>query len=751
MVKRPFTWPRRHWGLRSIGETAVTAGDENARADDFRDSEGSDTEQLTLFLRRQWKVIATTSVLGLLWAAGHALITIPTFTSTAVLFVDNRRVHAVRDSYDSPAADLASSYAANLQQILSSDRIALAVARKMQLQKLPGSDHAWHRAAAIEPVGPENENGKWSDDEIDRDSLDRLRSGLTLRRVGSSQVFEISYTATDAAAAARIANAFADAYVANQLDNRLETTSRASEWLEQRLSELKQAVILSEQTAQNFRSDNGLTAIGIQSVDEYRLGDLSSQLSQLRSETTRLGARYERLKAIIDNQQTDAVVSETFGSATISQLKAKYLVAVKSEREHASRLGSNHAVVGKLRAEIGQYTRLMFEELGRIAESYKTELEIGRAREQALSKAYDEVVGKDGKTVIALRDLERVRDTYRTLYSTFLQRHQEAIQEVSFPLTNIRVISRARPSRHTNGPREIYFLALSLLIGGVAGVGIGVLRDRYDRSFRTSRQVREELGMEFLGMLPKVGPETPAVILGRDRERAGPDDPPPAPLEKARSHYAETMNNVGVAVNSASAASGSRIVGITSIHPAEGKTVTATRLAFHLARQGNETLLIDADLRNRGLTLSFAPTAQRGIAEAMRGETVLNDLLLRQTGLPLSVLPAEHDLSAALTPSGVDRLLGWAAQRFSHIVLDLPPLGLSADALAVAAKVDAFVLVMKWGECDRKGTRTLLASARPVQAKCIGAVLNLVDLSKLGLYEASGSRDYYRQKYASYC
>jgi Mrp family chromosome partitioning ATPase len=133
----------------------------------------------------------------------------------------------------------------------------------------------------------------------------------------------------------------------------------------------------------------------------------------------------------------------------------------------------------------------------------------------------------------------------------------------------------------------------------------------------------------------------------------------------------------------------------------------------------------------------------------MRGEAALHDLLVRQNGLPLSVLPAEHDATAALTPQGVERLLGQAGQRFSHVVLDLPPLGLYADALAAAAKVDAFLLVLKWGKCDRKGARALLSTSRPVQAKCIGAVLNLADLGRLGLYEAPGSRDYYRQRHAA--
>src|SRR5262249_19234364 len=104
------------------------------------------------------------------------------------------------------------------------------------------------------------------------------------------------------------------------------------------------------------------------------------------------------------------------------------------------------------------------------------------------------------------RELERESETYKELYKTFLQRHQELTQQQSFPITEARVIMSAQRSYRPSEPRTMRVLALTLLLGGGLGVCLGALREFRDRGIRTGDQVRDDLGLEFLGLLPYVKP-----------------------------------------------------------------------------------------------------------------------------------------------------------------------------------------------------------------------------------------------------
>ena len=66
-----------------------------------------------------------------------------------------------------------------------------------------------------------------------------LREGLSVRRIGLTHVLEISFRSPDRVKAARIANAAAQAYRREQLNVKYEAARRASAWLQERISELR--------------------------------------------------------------------------------------------------------------------------------------------------------------------------------------------------------------------------------------------------------------------------------------------------------------------------------------------------------------------------------------------------------------------------------------------------------------------------------------------------------------------------------
>ncbi len=77
-------------------------------------------------------------------------------------------------------------------------------------------------------------------------------------------------------------------------------------------------------------------------------------------------------------------MTDVLGNSISTDLRKKYLDASKVEADISSRLGPDHVQAVRLRREMNEYKRLMFEELNRIAQSYRSDLDVATAREKSL-------------------------------------------------------------------------------------------------------------------------------------------------------------------------------------------------------------------------------------------------------------------------------------------------------------------------------------------------------------------------------
>jgi len=226
-------------------------------------------------------------------------------------------------------------------------------------------------------------------------------------------------------------------------------------------------------------------------------------------------------------------------------------------------------------------------------------------------------------------------------------------------------------------------------------------------------------------------------------------------IDHPLSGFSETLRSIKVAADLSLADRKPKIIGVISVLPNEGKSTVSKNFASLLAHLGANTLLIDGDLRNAGLTRTLAAHADAGILEAIRGDRALRDLLLLEPDSGLSFLPAvirkrvQHT-SEVLSSPGMRSVLIEAAKDFDYIVVDLPPLAPVVDVRAAASMFDAFIFVIEWGRTARPMVQTMLAADQPIYDKCLGAVFNKVQFGKLNLYESHGSKDYYYGRYSKY-
>jgi succinoglycan biosynthesis transport protein ExoP len=410
--------------------------------------------------------------------------------------------------------------------------------------------------------------------------------------------------------------------------------------------------------------------------------------------------------------------------------------------------------------------KVIFDELGRIAQTYHSDYEIAKAREGSISKSLADIVAVSqtaNQAQVSLRELESSAKSYRALHDNFLQRYMESVQQQSFPITEARLITTATPPTGPSNPRTMLVLMVAAAGGVIVGSGLGLLRDIADRVFRTSDQVASILHTDCIAVVPKVkGPVTlrpfqPRIdyaglehrIIKRDQSLFW------AVIDAPISRFAESIRAIKIAADLNGSVNGSKVLAFTASLPNEGKSTTAMALAQSIANVGGRVALLDADLRNPGLSRKLVPEAKAGLLEVLANQVSIEDALCVDPETRLVFLPAvvneriAHS-SEVLASAGTKILFERLRQSYQYIIIDLPPLAPVVDVRAMTHLVDSFAFVIEWGRTKIDVVERALRTAPGVYDNLLGIVLNKADFNLLGRYE-SQCRDYfYNRHHARY-
>ena len=700
------------------------------------------------------------------------------YLATSVLMIETRKVRTLQDAYtfsNSDGSSIDIDIASQIE-LLKSYKVASGVAARVithrAASQVPtrtgtevakaGSKTGLRGTDAPEslPVSGPPRHSKSQEFAI----IEQLRNGLLVRRIPKTMVLEVTYRSKDPAEAALIANAFADAYIEDQESAQKQAAERATGWLKGQIEELKQQVQAADLAVQQYRAKHGLLQTGGQLLSDQRFADANTQLLALRGEAGKLRSRLARMREIIASRDPNAILADTTSDAQIASLRSQFVNLARGEREIAERLGPRHERVEALRRQMEGLQRLMFIELERIATTYKAELEIVEAREEKMVAEFERQA-QDVKTSndqqVALRELERRSDAVKLQYSQLLQRYQESVQQQSFADRSARIVTEARAPSEREGPSLIRQVVFALVLGAAAGTGLALMRELLDGTIRTTEQVRQGLGMSFARLLPLVS--WAAARRGRRAPRPAPELPPPRATSRtssiyhyvadhAQGHFINTIEEIKVELDRSLEGRATRRIGVISVLANEGKSVVATNLAALIARSGARTLLIDGDLRGADLSRRLAPGATAGLVEAVRESVPPAELAFTDTETDLSFLPAggqgmeilPADLLASSATKAMFERVGAA---YDYVLVDLPAVGLCADAHALAPVLDAVVLVVAWGSTPIALARDVLDKEEELRAKCVGTIINWVNWRKMRRYEAFDARAAYQRRY----
>jgi succinoglycan biosynthesis transport protein ExoP len=487
---------------------------EPERADDELFTISEVVERLRGLVRRQFPVFVLTIACCLALGLVYLATTPPSYTSHAMLLIDSSKLSILHQQQQTPVGDLPidTEHVETQVEILKSENIGLSVVRELKLTQAPEFVQSgtgllgWMIAQVVTSEEQSHTN-------LERIALARFLAKRSITRVAKTYVLDVGFISLNAARSAAIANAIADAYIVDQLEAKYQATKRASGWLQDRIKELRQQTSDADRAVLDYKEKNKIIAVGANSaggarlLGEQQVEDLNTQLGTARAAAEEAKARLERINDVMQRDVPDASVADSLHSEVIIRLRNNYLDIAAKESIWSARYGSGHLAAVNLRTQMTELRRAIHDELGHIAESYKSDYEISKTRVVGVERELQKLVVNSQVTnrdKLGLTDLESTAKVYHSIYDNFLQKYMEAIQQQSFPLTEARVISAAAAPEHKSSPKAWFVLGLAVVIGLAASAGVAVLREAVDRVFRTVRQVEADLHAHCLAVLPKL-------------------------------------------------------------------------------------------------------------------------------------------------------------------------------------------------------------------------------------------------------
>jgi succinoglycan biosynthesis transport protein ExoP len=715
---------------------------------------------LQILWRRKMVVIATV-LAALVAAVIYIVAATPKYSATVTLLIQNKedtfnqlaQIQAAINGGPNVAEDVLTEV-----EVMRSRRLEAKVVDSLDLVNDPefntslqpgnivSDTLAWlspgHLISLVMPTQDEGEVSEEKRKALEREKvIDAFSSNLSVSQLGQARVFYISFLSENADKAARIANALADAYIVDRLDARYEETRRATDWLTQKIADLRSGLSQKERVVEEFRKEAGLLAgTGGSTLVTEQVSELNAQLIVARTARAEAEAKLAQIRRLAQTPGGAAAAADVLGSPVIIALLNQEAEVKRMAAQLNDEYGERHPRMISVRAELRDVQGKISAEVAKVVQKLENDVGVARARETSLQQGLDQLkrtVAQTNTADVHLRALEREVEADRTMLQSFMNRFEEMSAQLDLnQQSTVRILSRAIGPDQPSWPKKPLTLVVAFLGSALLGIGLVFLLEQFDRGFRSGEQIEEQTGVRSLGMVP---------ALEGSRRRVG--DPVDYVLKRPASSLGEAIRSVYTSILMAGPEKNGQSVLITSCQPGEGKTTLSMCLARMFASSGRKVAMIEADVRRPRASDALRVPAQPGLVELLTDRADLADVLHKDEKSGAYIIPAggpAADPTHILASPGVRSVVDALAKNFDLVIVDSPPLMAVADARILAPQVDTTVLVVHWGKTHRNVVSLGLKKLFETGARIGGVVLAQVDAKKHAQYGYGDSAYYYK-------
>jgi succinoglycan biosynthesis transport protein ExoP len=461
-------------------------------------------QQFLLALRARFGVFTVVLAATVLTATMVSVLLPKSYKATVSLLLDAKEEQSLSNVLRPlvlPQERL--SYMQTQMDIITSKKVARQVVQDLKLAENPAT-----RAAFEKNAEGEGSMEDWL--------AERLLKKLKVE-TSQSSMLEISFSSDDPAYSARVANAFAQAYINTMLELRVQPTRAAAVWFDEQLKSLRttledaQAKLTEYQRRQGIISDDERL-----DIDNSRLGVLSEQVLRAQEQTFQWNAREQQAHGLLKQDGSLDRLPEVLDNPFIQKLKTDLQQGEAKLLELAAQYGGNYPPYQRQASENRSLRERLDAEMRKIVAGIESSARQSRQREAELRKA----LAAQRARLLELKEnrneftvLKRNVESAERAYDTAMQRFVVSQVESRASQTNISVLNAAVPPSTPSHPKIVLNIALSLVVGTMLGLGIVILMEMFDRRVRSLNDL-ELVEVPMLAMLNTWRPSG-SRLLGR--------------------------------------------------------------------------------------------------------------------------------------------------------------------------------------------------------------------------------------------
>ena len=665
-------------------------------------------------LRRKFTIL---SIIAAALVAGvvATLLMSPEYTARTQLEIAREQKQITNvEGLEAPSAAQDNEFYATQYALLQTRPVAERVARDLRLES-NDEFFASHGVDAEQVEEASKGNGR-ARREL---AVDLLLKHVTISPVRTSRLVDILYSSQSPEISARVADAWARAFIAVSMDREFASTADARKFLEQRLASLKARLEQSERQAVAYAANKGIVALDqTRDAEGNTLGNRTLASANLDALNTALNeAIAERVKAQSEVGGGGANSTEALASPTLASLRQQRAAAAAEAAKLSVQFEPEYPALRALNQQVRSLDAAIATETGRIGGSRSQTYRQALEREQALRSQVARLQGEltdQSRASIQYNIYQRDADTNRQLYDALLQRYKEIGVAGTVGVNNIAIVEPAQVPTSPSSPNLMLNILLSLLAGILLALAVTVALEQIDEGIRVPMQVQSRLNLPLIGVTPSLVGQTVTEEL-RDNKSF---------LYEA---YFSARSNLAFTTHHGFP----RSLSVTSTRPGEGKSSTAFALASILGRLGKRVLLLDADMRSpRVHVVTETGVNEVGLSNYLSGNDDWRGMV-QSTDFPLlSIIsggPIPPSAAELLSGDRFGALIADLLGEYDHVLVDSPPiLGLS-DAPVISRAVEGCVLVVEAEGVAVRGIRSSIERLRMVGAHIFGVILTKVD------------------------
>lgn len=320
-------------------------------------------------------------------------------------------------------------------------------------------------------------------------------------------------------------------------------------------------------------------------------------------------------------------------------------------------------------------------------------------------------------------------DDLRTNYANFLANSQEGAVNILTPVEPANLPTRPE------GTTKSLIVLLAGLVGLSLGTGAAYLLDYLDTTVKTTSDVERVFNLPVIGYISETDKNGSTATYV---------------AQNPNSILAENFRMLQSNIEFYRLSNPIKTILITSPGQGNGKSTIASNLALSISQEGQDVILVDADLRRPSVHRSLKMTMEPGLSDVLNNRADIQSVTREWPNeVCLKVITAGSRPANVTEVVGSKRIASILSElKGSHelVIIDAPPL-IIADSYNLASKADGVIIVMEPGQTAHEQAKAIKEQLSRADAKIIGIVFNKISADSVQSYDDPQYRSLYSPKY----